>query len=228
MNIAALSVQVRAACGKVTNTTELEEADIVATSARIVSRIAEIGSSCSLRSFTSVANQREYSVNTATTRVKKVLQWATIQNDLSELGSIFVPTSLSPYGEYYTFPSLRTLDSSLQQYAATHIKFEFDPITRKISVDPYPQVGGDLYWYVSIEHGGWTAATVPADFENLLVLGTAWRCMEIIVAKRSGLGGIQRPGGMLDYPAPSMQSVIDSKKLEFEQELERMGKIYFS
>jgi len=108
------------------------------------------------------------------------------------------------------------------------LKWDWNAIRRKIIIDPAPTQAGDKYWYISIERVSWILDNLPDDFEELLVTGVAWKCLEIVLLKRSDLGGIPREGGFIDYPASALRSFIDSKKDEFFDILKLKSNLYGS
>lgn len=226
MTTIELIAAVRAECGKlpVARTTELEDTDISRESVYILDKIADACPQKAIRSITSVANQREYSVDAATIRVSKVFPWDAGDEELMVLGSIKVDQARA--NEYYNFPSLWVIEQSRRRRGLPRIRHRFDPVSRKLAIDPYPQTAGVKYWYVSIEKTDWTLVKLPTNFENLLVTGTTWKCLEIVALKRSELGGTLRQGGFIDYPSVSLRSFIDAKKKEFDIELEVKSKLY--
>jgi hypothetical protein len=147
-----------------------------------------------------------------------------MDEDLMVLGGYKAEESEA--NEYYNFPSLWAIRMMRRIRGLPRIRFEFNPVEKKLKIDPYPENTGDKYWYISIEKSDWTLAKLPSDFEELLVTGTVWKCLEIIALKRSTLGGVLRAGGFVDYPASSLKQFIDSKKDAFFTELDVKSMLY--
>jgi len=225
MEASNLYAAVRAEVGKVSNTIELEDADILRESGYILTKIAERIPSKALRYITSIANQREYDVNANTMRVQKVFVWDTMDENIMVLGGYRI--SIDEPNEYVEFPSLWVIEMTRKMRALPRIRHYFDPVRKKLAIDPYPEEAGMKYWYISVEKTDWTLAKCPVDFESTLVTGVVWKCLEIILMKRSNLGGIMREGGLVDFPSVSMRPFIEAKKSEFFDDLEIKTKLYF-
>jgi len=217
---------VRAEVGKVTSTSgELPDVDIQRQYPWILDIIADRITIKKLRSFTTVKNQRRYSVSTSTRRVSKVYPPGTIDEEILDLGDRIV-RDFAEGNEYYNFPSMWYIKMARKVRGRSRFKWSFDAIEREILVDPKPDEAGDTYWYVSIEKSKWTLTNLPSDFEYLVVVGTAWKALEQIALRRNSLGGIQRSGGMVDYPASSLNSYIERKKSDFFTELNTKALLY--
>lgn len=225
MDASNLYAAVRAEIGKVSNVSEIADADILRESGYILDRIAEMIPTKAIRYVTSVANQREYDVNANTVRVQKVFLWDTVDENVMVLGGYRI--EVDEPNEYVEFPSLWVIEMSRRNRCLPRIRHSYDPVRRKLAIDPYPEEADKKYWYVSVEKADWTLAKCPSDFEGLLVTGTSWKCLEIVQLKRSNLGGILREGGFVDFPAGSMRPFIDAKKTEFFDALELKSKLYF-
>jgi len=227
MDSTILCAAVRSELGKlpVGNTVDIADTDIVREGDYILSRIAQKVTKKVPRYITSVQGQREYAVNIGTIRVLEVLPTDnTIEEELN-IGSHIV--SESPLGdEDYNFPSLWMIRMARRAKALRSIRFDFNPIERLLKIDPTPTIGSKIYWYISIESAGWTLANVPADFVELVVAGTTWKCLTIVALRRSTEGGIERGGGRVDYPASALKDFIDSYKQDFEDQLDVKAKIY--
>ena len=128
--------------------------------------------------------------------------------------------------EGYNFPSMRIIDRMRRVRGLPRIKHEFDPINQKLKIDPMPTEDGNKYWYTSIERSDWTLENVPEDFEDLLVTGVAWKCLEIVALKRSNLGGVIRDGGFVTYPATELKLFVDQYRDDFHAELKLKSKLY--
>lgn len=230
MTNAVLIAEVRRRCGKVTGNAEIEDADITTEGTYCLTEIAEFIPVKVLRSITSVANQREYAVHANTRRIQTVFPWGTIAENpdraLIDFGGGDPVTAESGRSEYYNFPSLWMIEQMRRVRNLPKIKFEFHPVTRKLQLDPYPTVAGDLYWYYSIESADWTLANVPTEFAELLVLGTSIRILDVLALRRSQLGGIQRQGGFVEFPMDRLKTFSDDWKKEYKAQLFLKAKLF--
>jgi len=217
---------VRSKCGGITsNMGELDDTDITSNASWILQKLEERITVRKIKSITSVKNQREYDVSSSTLRVQEILPWdACAEKESMVLGGY--ETSEIDANENYNFPSLWKIRMMKRMRGLANITCDFDPINRKIRIDPAPDEGGKKYWYVSIEKSQWTLEKVPPDFEDMVVTGVSWRCLNKIALKRSRLGGIQRSGGMVDYPEARLESFIERWKKEFFDELNIKAKLY--
>lgn len=228
MDTSNLIEGVRAECGKLDNAIELENDDIIRQSGWILKRLAERIKIKEIRYVTSVANQRLYDVATTTLRVQKVFKSDGI-NDLillSDIGSHKESTEITDSTSYYLFPSLWKIEMTRKMRGLPRIKFDFDPINRKLALDPAPSESGKKYWYVSIEKSKWVLDIVPDDFEEIVIVGVTFKALEQVALKRSNLGGIHREDGMVNYPASELKKFVDSKKDEFYDLLRIKEMIY--
>lgn len=225
MTEAELISAVRTKCGKLTNTTELDDSDILSEGAKILRKIAEWITIRVHRYITSEADVRTYDTHANTIRVPKVFRWdeAEDQNTLV-LGGYKVSTIDA--NEAYNFPSMAMIDRMRRVRGLPRIKHEFDPVNKELKIDPAPRQDGDKYWYTSIERSDWTLAKLPGDFEDLLVTGVAWKCLEIVALKRSNLGGVLRDGGFVTYPATELKLFVDQYRDDFHAELKLKSKLY--
>jgi hypothetical protein len=218
---------VRAECGKLENTVELENDDIIRYSGWILDRIAERITVKSIRYITSIKDEREYDVASTTLRIQKVFRWDGIDDTLlSDLGTHKESTNITDATSYYNFPSLWKIEMARKIRGLPRIKYDFDPINRKLHIDPAPSEAGKKYWYVSVEKTQWTLDKVPTDFEELVIIGTTFRALEQVALKRTEQGGIHREGGTVDYPASELKRFVDSKKDEFYDQLRIKAMIY--
>lgn len=225
MTDAELIAAVRRKCGKLGNTKELEDTDITPEGAKILRKIAEWITIRVHRYITSEADVREYDTHANTIRVPKVFRWdeASDQNTLV-LGGYKV--SEVDASEAYNFPSMKIIERMRRVAGLPRIRHEFDPINKKLKIDPMPTEAGDKYWYTSVERADWTMANLPGEFEELLVLGTSWKCLEVVALKRSGLGGVIREGGFVTYPATELKRFSDQYRDDFHAELKLKSKLY--
>lgn len=225
MTDAELRTAVRRKCGLIVNTKELDDPDITAEGAKILRKIAEWITIRVHRYITSEADVREYDTHANTIRVPKVFQWdeAEDQNTMI-LGGYKV--SAVDASEGYNFPSMKIIDRMRRIRGLPRIKHEFDPVNRKLKIDPMPTETGNKYWYTSVERSDWTMDDLPEDFEELLTLGTAWKCLEVIALKRSGLGGVIRDGGFVTYPSTELKRFSDQYRDDFHAELKLKSKLY--
>jgi hypothetical protein len=220
-----LIINVRASCGKnVATNDELEDTEILQYGTDILQRIGEKIPSKALRYVTSVANQREYDVPSTVLRIQKVFPWDTVDQDLMVLGGYKVDESSS--NEYYNFPSLWRIKMMRKIAGLPRIQYQFDPIDKKLILDPHPEEAGLRYYYLSVEKSKWTLANVPDDFEEVLVLGVTWKSLEQVALKRSQLGGVMREGGRVTYPATELWNLAEKRRDEFNTELQVKALIY--
>lgn len=224
MTSADLIAAVRSRMGKISDTHQIEDTDITREGDYILKIIAERVSEKVMRTITSVANQRGYSVHANTRRVQKVFKWEGIDPQLLQLGSPEV--AAVDRNEYYNFPSLWQIEQILKRKGLPKVKFEWNPAKRTLYIDPAPRIDDETYYYVSIEYANWALSSLPTEFEDILITGTAWRALEIAFLYRSSLGGVQREGGFIDYPADRMKPFIDGKRDEFYEQLRIKTIIY--
>jgi len=210
-----LITDVRASLGKnIAAYKELDDTEIVIYSTNILERISDAIPSKALRYITSVANQRDYDVPSTVLRVQKLFQWDAVEPEqLLDLGSCQVTEATS--SEYYNFPSTWAIKMARKIAGLPRIQHTFDPITRKLSIDPHPLVDGDKYYYQSVEKSKWTVENLPADFNEVLILGTSWKSLEQIALKRAELGGTMRADGRVTYPATEIFNLAEKRKDEF-------------
>lgn len=226
MTGANLILGVRAECGKVASGSgELDDDDINRQYPWILDLIADRITIKILRSFTTVANQRTYGVNSSTRRVVKVYPPGTVDEQILDLGNNIVG-GFAEGNEYYNFPSMWKIKMARKVHGMPKFKWQFDVIQRKIVIDPKPESAGRTYWYSSVEKSQWTLDNLPVEFEYLLTIGTAWKALEQIALRRSVLGGIQRAGGMVDYPSANLNVYIERKQKDFFTELNTKAEIY--
>jgi len=228
MTPAELYAACRAECGKIASEEELADADILRASDYILKRIDEQITDKKLRSFTGVADEREYSPHENTVRVQRVYPSDTQDADNMILGSHHKGEFDPDAEEYYLFPSLYAIKLQRRIRGLPALSWDWNHIRRKIIIDPMPSEDGDKYWYISVERVEWTLVKLPTDFEELMVTGTSWKCLSIVLLKRSDLGGISRGGGFVDYPASAMKGFIDDKKEEFFSLLKLKSALYGS
>ena len=224
MTNADLIAVVRAECGKVTSPAELEDADITRQVEWILAEISDKIPIVKLRSFTGQEDVNEYSFHDNTLRIRKVYPSESTSESDIDLGSEIV--NQVDRSDYYNWPSLYKINMSRKIRGLPPFKWRQDIVNRKIRIDPAPERDGDTYWYESVEKSTWTLADLPSDFEHLVVLGVTWKALEQVALKRSQLGGIQRAGGLVEYPARDLKEFIDSKKEEFFDTLRLKAKLY--
>lgn len=223
-----LVTAIKSECGKITSSEELHDDDILRQSEYILRRIDERITDRKLRSFDSIKDEREYDPHADTVRVQKVYPSDTSDSNTMTLGTHHKEVTDPEASEYYLFPSLYAIKMQRRIRGLAELKWEWNAIRRKIVIDPAPTIADLKYWYISVERVTWTLDNLPVDFEELLVVGIAWKCLEIVLLKRSDLGGIPREGGFVDYPASAMKGFIDSKKEEFFNILRLKAMIYGS
>ena len=222
-----LIAAVRSECGKVDDSDTLGDADVLRESNWILKRIDEKITDRIVRSFDGKADQREYDPDDNTVRVQKVFPSDTLGSDPMNFGPQYGRAVFDPEAsDFYLWPSLYAIAQQRRIRGLPQFRWEWNHIRRKIIIDPMPTVDDEKYWYVSVERVDWTLANLPVDFEELLVTGTAWKCLEIVLLKRSDLGGIQREGGFVDYPASTLKPFVDDKRDAFYDTLRMKVQLY--
>ena len=104
MTGAELILGVRAECGKVASGSgELDDDDIIRQYSWVLNIIADRLPIKVLRSFTSVANQRTYPVDTDTRKVVKVYPPGSVDEQVLDLGDRIVSGGYAEGNEYYNY-----------------------------------------------------------------------------------------------------------------------------
>jgi hypothetical protein len=227
MTDAELAVEVRTELGKLetSNIVDITDPDISREAGHILGRINSRITKKVLRSFTTTQNVREYAVNDATLRVQELLAGDEVEELKMKLGSYIVGEEVEN-DDIYNFPSLWYINASRRKRALPNIRWEWNPVEKKLKMDPTPSATGDTWWYVSVESAGWTLAACPIDFKELVIRGTVWKCLEIVALRRSTEGGIERGGGRVDYPADALNRIAQTVKEDFYEELDYKVKLY--
>ena len=219
-----LITAVRAALGKLpeTNTVDIENEDILREAAFILSRISSHITKKVLRSITTEAGTRDYDVDENTRRVQAVLSSEEVEDSFGDetWTSIVSSQSGNDPVNSYNYPSLRVINQMRRRRSLSRYSFTFHPVEKKLKLDPTPSQSGETIWYLSIEPEDWTLNNVPVEFEELLVTGTTWKCLNIVALRRSTEGGIERGGGRVDYPADSLLRAAEKLKEDFYDELD--------
>jgi len=228
-----LQLAVKSECGKIQSDTELDNDDIAREGGYMLVRIDEKITDKRLRSFVGVANQREYDPHADTVRVIKVYPSDTrLDNKLEMANASPAATGGTDLDDSvtdpYLWPSLNSIESQRRVRGLPALSWGWNHIRRKITIDPMPFQDGDNYWYKSVERSNWTLVNLPSDLEELIVTGTVWKCLEIVLGQRSNLGGIHREGGFVNYPAGSLGDWVERKKDEFFDMLKLKAAIYGS
>jgi len=227
-----LQLAVKSECGKIQSDTELDDDDIAREGGYMLMRIDEKITDKQLRCFVGVANQREYSPHDDTVRVTKVYPSDTQLDNRLILGTASAGASAGDPSDLvidpYLWPSLNSIDAQRRVKGLPKLTWGWNHIRRKITIDPMPFQDGDNYWYKSVERSNWTLANLPSDLEELIVTGTTWKCLEIVLGQRSQLGGIPREGGFVNYPAGSLGDWVERKKTEFLDMLKLKTALYGS
>lgn len=236
MTDAKLREAVNAECGKIQGETELALDDIDREGGFILQRIDERITDRQLRSFVGTINIREYSPHPDTVRVIKVYPSDSQLDNRMELSN--ASPSAGAFGggvdlgdsviDSYLWPSLNSIDRQRRVRGLPDLAWGWNHIRRKITIDPAPYQSGDNYWYMSIERANWTLANLPADLTELIVTGTTWKCLEIVLLQRSQLGGIHREGGFANYPAAALGDWVERKRTDFFDLLTLKAAIYGS
>ncbi len=230
MTDAELRLAVNAECGKVASELELANADIDREGGYILQRIDERITDKRLRSFVGTINIREYSPHADTVRVTKVYPSDTQLDNELILGSASVgdtnvgDTVIDPY----LWPSLNSIDRQRRVRGLPDLVWGWNHVRRKITIDPAPYQSGDNYWYMSVERANWTLGDLPVDLSELIVTGTTWKCLEIVIFFRSNLGGIHREGGFANYPAATLGDWVERKRTDFFDLLTLKAALYGS
>jgi len=229
-----LRLAVNSECGKIQSDIELDNDDIDREGGYMMVRIDEKITDKRLRSFVGEANVREYDPHADTVRVTKVYPSDTQLDDKlvlgshhsagSGLGGALGDTVIDPY----FWPSLNLIDNQRRAKGLPKLTWGWNHIRKKITIDPMPFQDGDNYWYQSVERSNWTLANLPSDLDELIVTGTVWKCLEIVLGQRSQLGGIPREGGFVNYPAGTMGDWVVRKKDEFFDMLKLKTVLYGS
>jgi len=234
METAALRIAIYAKCGKLeSDISELEDTDIDREAGWILNIFKERFPSVRLRYIESVdesareyEDRGEYDVNTLTRRVKQVFPWDAIEDAYTDPAMSGKIIGVTQGDEYYDWPSLWKINMQRKQAGLPRFKWHFDAIRRKLRIDPYPSSSGDKYWYFSVENAGWTITSIPSEFDNLFVTGVTWKIIDQIAMARSRLGGIQREGGFVIYPATEIHNIAKDFKKDFYDELRLKTKIW--
>lgn len=226
MEDSELIAAVRAECGKVDDTATLGDADVLREGNWILKRIDEKVTDSKVRSFDGIKDEREYDPHDNTVRVQRVFPSDTVTSDTVVLGSHHKEAFDPEASDFYLWPSLYVIKQQRRIAGLPPFRWDWNHIRRKIIIDPMPTVDGDKYWYVSIERVNWTIADLPEGFEELLVMGVTWKCLEIVLLKRSDLGGVQRGGGFVDYPASTLKPFVDDKRDAFYDTLRMKVQLY--
>lgn len=227
MTDAELAVEVRAELGKLEtiNTVDINDTDIIREAGHILERINSRITKKVLRSFTTTINVREYSVNPSTLRVQEVLTADEVEDLKLKLGSYIIKEEVEN-DDIYNFPSLWYINASRRKRALPNIRWDWNPIEKKLKIDPCPNETGEKVWYISVESAGWTVSACPTDFKELMIRGTVWKCLQIIALRRSTEGGIERGGGRVDYPADALFRCAKDIQVDFEEELDLKVRLY--
>jgi len=233
MTSVELALAVNAECGKIQSELELASADIAREGGYILQRIDERITDRRLRSFVGTIDIREYSPHANTVRVIKVYPSDSELDDRMVLGSASAGASGSEslddsVTDPYLWPSLNSIDRQRRVRGLPNLVWGWNHVRRKITIDPAPFQTGDNYWYMSIERANWTLADLPVDLSELIVTGTVWKCLEIVLLQRSQLGGIHREGGFANYPAAALGDWIERKRTDFFDLLELKAALYGS
>lgn len=234
MEEAALLVAVYAKCGKLTSDeSELEDPDIIREAGWIINIFKEKFPSVRLRYIESVdesardyEDRGEYDVNSLTRRVKQVFPCDAIEGAYTDPAMSGRVIGVTRGDEYFNWPSLYLINVQRKQKGLSRFRWRFDAIRRKLRIDPYSSSAGNKYWYFSVENADWTMVNMPTEFDNLFITGTTWKIVDQLAMARSRLGGIQREGGFVIYPATEIHNIAKDYKKEFYDELRLKGKIW--
>ncbi len=234
MDASAVIIAVYAKCGKLeSDISELEDSDIAREYEVILGIFKERFPIIRLRYIESVVetardyeDRGEYDVNALTRRIKQVFPSDAIEDAYTDPAMSGKIVGATQGDEYYNWPSLWKINMQRKQRGLPRFRWHFDGIRRKLRLDPYPSSSGNKYWYFSVENADWTLVKMPAEFNDLLVLGTTWKAVEQLAMARSRLGGIQREGGFVIYPATEIHNIAKDYKKEFYDELRLKSKLW--
>lgn len=228
MTVAELILAVRAACGAVTAAMdEVSDVDIARYGEAILRLVEEKITVKTIRYITSTIDEREYSVPAEVLRIQQVFPWTGIE-ELYDFGqtSLAIQRTTAGVMNEYEFPSLWKIRMMRKMRGIPRFSFEFDPINRKLKIDPAPSETGTLYYYKSVDKTKWTLALIPEDFSEMVIIGTTWKSLNQIALKRANLGGQIRDGGSVTYPASELRTFAQDKKKEFDEALRVKTMIY--
>jgi len=205
---------------------EVDDKDIIRYGGKILGLIGEKITVKTLRYFTSEEDEREYDVPIEVLRVQDLYPYHAI-DDMYDFGQ----TSLEITGgggivSDVTWPSLWKIKMMRKMRALPRLIWEFDPINRKLKIDPAPKEDGELYYYMSVDKTEWLLSKLPEDFIEMVVVGTAWKSLSQVALKRSNLGGQVREGGRVTYPSTELRLFVQDKKEEFDEKLKVKSMVY--
>lgn len=234
MESATVLTAVYAKCGKLeSDTSEIEDTDIVREYGVILNIFKEKFPIKRLRYIESVdesareyEDRGEYDVNTLTQWVKEVFPWDAIEDAYTDPAMSGKIVGVTQGDEYYNWPSLWRINMQRKQKGLPRFTWRFDRVRAKLRIDPYPSSSGNKYWYFSVENADWTIGNMPTELNDLLILGTTWKMVNQLAMARSRLGGIQREGGFVTYPATELHNIAKDYKKEFYDELRLKTKIW--
>lgn len=218
---------VRAEMGGITVAmNEIDDKDIIRYGSKILNLIGEKITIKTLRYITSTEDEREYDVPEAVLRVQDLFPYHAV-DDMYDFGQ----TSLEITGgggivSDVVWPSLWKIKMMRKMRALPRLVWEFDPINRKLKIDPAPSEDGTLYYYMSVDKTKWTLNKLPEDFGEMITVGTAWKSLSQLALKRSNLGGQIREGGRVTYPSTELRLFVQDKKEEFEEKLKIKSMVY--
>jgi len=228
MTEADLILAVRAACGAVTVAMkEVSDVDIARYGQAILRTIEEKITVKTVRYITSTIDIREYAVPDEVLRIQQVFPWSGIE-ELYDFGqtSVTVQGNTAGIMSDYEFPSLWKIKMMRKMRGLSRFSYEWDPINRKLKIDPAPSATGTKYYYKSVDKTKWTLALIPEDFSEMVITGTTWKSLTQIALKRANLGGQIRDGGSVTYPASELRVFAQDKKKEFDEALKLKTMIY--
>ena len=218
---------VRAECGKITVAQdEVDDPDIIRYGQKILKLIGEKITVKTVRYITSTADEREYAVPSEVLRVQQVFPWDAIQDEFDFGQTSVVAGFNGGIVSDYEFPSLWKIKMMRKMRGLPRINHEYDPINRKLKIDPAPSEDDIKYFYKSVDRTKWTLKSLPDDFEEMQVVGVSWKALSQVALKRSNLGGQMREGGRVTYPSTELRLFVQDKKDEFDEALRVKSMIY--
>jgi len=218
---------VRAECGKITVAMdEVDDPDIIRYGQKILKIMGEKITVKTVRYITSEADEREYAVPSDVLRVQQIFPWDAIQDEFDFGQTSVVAQYSGGIVSDFEFPSLWKIKMMRKMRGLPRVQHEYDPINRKLKIDPAPSEDGINYFYKSVDRTKWTLKSLPDDFEEMQVVGTAWKSLSQVALKRSNLGGQLREGGHVTYPSTELRLFVQDKKDEFDEALRVKAMIY--
>ena len=153
--------------------------------------------------------------------------WDAIQDEFDFGQTSIVADSASGIVSDYEFPSLWKIKMMRKMRGLPRVIHEYDPINRKLKIDPSPTEDGIKYFYKSVDKTKWVLDKIPEDFIEMVVVGTTWKSLSQVALVRSRLGNVSRDtGGRLSGAGTGLNYYVEEKKKEFDEALRVKSMIY--